>query len=309
MKLEISSSPHLKVKANTALIMKDVIIGLLPALGASLYFFGLSALILIMICVVTAVVTEGLICKIRKQKNSLFDYSAFLTGLLLALTLPPAVSWYAAVLGTIVAIVIGKHLFGGLGSNIFNPALLGRAFIGAAYPIMITTYIEPGRAQAITEATPLMLQKFNGQLTSLDKLFFGNIAGSMGETSAFLLLLGGIYLLIKRSADWRVPLSLLFAVLIVSTTGYFVNSDFGPPLFHLFAGGLFFGTFFMATDPVTTPVTKKGKFIFGAACGLLIMVLRYFSNLAEGVLYSILFMNAAVPLINRYTRPKPFGRP
>lgn len=308
MKPVISGSPHIKNEKNTASIMRDVLIGLIPATAASLYFFGLPALILILTCLVTAIITEESVCRLRKQKSTLPDYSAAITGLLLALTLPPAVSWYGAAIGTVFALVVGKHLFGGLGFNIFNPALVGRGFIAAAYPAMITTYTEPQTALTVTEATPLMLQKFNNQLTSIDKLFLGNVSGSLGETSAFCLLAGGIYLFIRRSADWRTPVSLLFAVAVISFFGFFINSDFGPPFFHLFAGGLFLGTFFMATDPVTTPATKKGKFIFGLACGLLIMILRYFSNLAEGVLYSILFMNAAVPLINRYTRPRPFGR-
>ncbi len=308
MRLEIAGPPHLKQKKNTSGVMLDVIIGLLPATAASLYFFGLPALILILTCTLTAVISEEIICKIRKQKSTVSDLSAAITGLLLALILPPAIRWYAAILGSIFAIVVGKHIFGGLGSNIFNPALLGRALIAGAYPAMITTYIEPGQTQAITEATPLMLQKFDGQLTALGQLFFGNVSGSIGETSAICLIIGGVYLLARRSADWRIPLSLLFGVLVISTAGYLINPDFGPPLFHLLAGGLMLGAFFMATDPATTPVTKKGRFIFGTACAALIMTLRYFSNLAEGVLFSILFMNAVVPLINRYTRPKPFGR-
>lgn len=308
MKLEIIGAPHLRGKTNTASIMRDVLIALLPAIGAAIYFFGLPALFLIGVCTITALATEEAITKIRKQNSTLGDLSALVTGALVALILPPAVNWFGAVIATIFAILVGKHLFGGLGSNIFNPALLGRAFLAAAYPTMITTYVNPGRSQVITEATPLMLQKFNNQLTVLDKLFFGNVPGSLGETSALCLIVGGAYLLLRRSADWRIPASLLATVLLTSTLGYHFSTDFGPPLFHLLAGGLLIGAFFMATDPATTPATKKGKFIFGVACGLLIMVLRYFSNLAEGVLYSILFMNAAVPLINRYTRPKPFGR-
>lgn len=307
-KLEITASPHLQGKTTAAAMMKDVIIALLPATLAAVYFFGKPALILIATSILAAMIAESLVCLLRKEKNLLFDCSAILTGLLFGLILPPAVSWQAAALGAVVAIVVGKHLFGGLGSNIFNPALVGRAFVAAAYPTMITTYLNPGRVDTLAEATPLMLQKFSNQLTSIDKLFVGNIPGSIGETSAVCLLAGGVYLLAKKSADWRIPVTILVTVALISQTAFWLNPDFGPPLFHLFAGGLLMGAFFMATDPVTSPFTKKGKFIFAASCGTLIMVLRYFSNLAEGVLYSILFMNAVTPLINRYSRRVPFGR-
>jgi electron transport complex protein RnfD len=307
MKLTISGSPHLKNKAKTPHIMLDVIIGLLPVIGASIYFFGFSALILICNCTVTAIVTERFINLTRKRKSTIRDYSAALTGILVALILPPSISWYGATIGTVFAILVGKHLFGGLGSNIFNPALVGRAFLAAAYPKTLTTYVKPGWSDTISEATPLMLQKFSGESTSLGQLFLGNVSGSLGETSALCLLIGGFYLLIRKSADWRIPVSLLFFVTVISIGGYLVKPDLGPPLFHLLSGGMLLGAFFMATDPVTTPTTKKGKFIFGGACAVLIMIIRYFSNLPEGVMYAILFTNATVPLINRYTRPKSFG--
>ncbi|MFO8052739.1 MAG: RnfABCDGE type electron transport complex subunit D [Candidatus Omnitrophota bacterium] len=308
LKLIVSGSPHLQNKAKVPRIMRDVIIGLLPAIVASIYFFGIWAVILIFNCTLTALITERIINKIRKQKTTIGDYSAAVTGILVALILPVSIKWYGATLGTVFAVLVGKHLFGGLGSNIFNPALLGRAFLAAAYPRMLTTYTKPGQFDTVTEATPLMLQKFSHEITSLDKLFIGNTSGSLGETSAICLLVGGVYLLLRKSADWRIPLSLLVSLSLVSTIGYLINPNFGPPLFHLLAGGLLLGTFFMATDPATTPVTKKGRFIFGATCGILIMIIRYFSNLPEGVMYAILFANATVPLINRYTKPKPFGR-
>lgn len=308
MNLEITSAPHLKTKIKTSKIMKDVLIALLPAIGAAIYFFGLAAVILIANCAITALITERAINIFRKQTSTLSDYSALVTGVLIALILPAQIKWYGATLGVVFAILVGKHLFGGLGSNIFNPALLGRAFLAAAYPKMLTTYIEPERVNAITEATPLMLQKFSNQTTDLSKLFIGNVSGSLGETSAICLLLGGIYLLLRKSADWKIPLSLLVSLATVSVIGYLAKPSLGSPIFHLFAGGLLIGAFFMATDPVTTPVTKKGRFIFGTVCGVLIMIIRYFSNLPEGVMYSILFMNAVTPLINRYTKPKSFGR-
>jgi len=290
--------------------MSQVIIGLLPATAASVYFFGVKAIWLISNCVISAILTESIILKIRKKPQSLGDYSAVLTGLLLALILPPSTKWYAASLGSMVAIGVGKQIFGGLGSNIFNPALVGRAFLMAAYPKMLTTFDAPRitntvstTVDAISSATPLALQKFSHTTTDIYELFIGRVAGSLGETSAICLLAGGAYILIRGIADWRIPLSLLATTAIIAL----FNPDKGSVLFHLFSGGLLIGALFMATDPVTTPVTTKGRYIFGIGCALLIMILRYFSGLPEGVMYSILFMNAFVPLINRYTIPRRYG--
>jgi len=307
MSLIISNPPHLKSSINTPWLMKQVIAALLPATAASIYFFGPRAALLIANCILSAMVTERAILFLRKKPAALGDYSAALTGLLLALILPPSTSWYAATMGSIVAIVIGKHLFGGLGANIFNPALIGRAFLCAAYPKMLTTFIKPSSIDAITSATPLSLQKFSQTMTSVPALFFGRISGSLGETSAICLIIGGLYLLIRKVADWRTPLSLLLTTTVISFIFYLINPDWGSVLFHLFGGGLLLGAFFMAIDPVTTPTTKKGRYVFGLGCGILIMVIRYFSGLPEGVMYAILFMNALTPLINRYTKPKRFG--
>lgn len=310
MLLKISNSPHLRSELNTPYIMRQVIIALLPATAASVYFFGEKALWLISICIISSVLTEGIILKIRKKPQSLGDYSAALTGLLLALILPPSTKWYAAILGSIVAIGVGKQIFGGLGSNIFNPALVGRAFLMAAYPKMLTTFDAPKitaaintTADAISSATPLALQKFSHTATDIYELFIGRVAGSLGETSAICLLAGGAYILIRGIADWRIPLSMLATTAIIAL----LNPDKGSVLFHLFSGGLLIGAFFMATDPVTTPVTKKGRYVFGIGCAILIMIIRYFSGLPEGVMYSILFMNAFVPLMNRYTTPRRYG--
>ena len=177
----------------------------------------------------------------------------------------------------------------------------------ATYPKMLTTYILPFSLDSISNATPLALRKFSHILVSLKDLFLGNVAGSLGETSALCLIIGGIYLLIRKIADWRIPVSMLITVLGISSIFYLINPLNGSPLFHLFSGGFLLGVFFMATDPVTTPITKKGRYIFGVGCGILIMVIRIFSGLPEGVMYSILFMNAITPLINRYTRPRRFG--
>jgi len=307
MKLTIKNSPHLLSTNHTKYLMRQVIIALIPAIIASVYFFGQQAIFLILNCIITSVITELLILKIRQKPSQINDYSAAITGILLALILPPSTKWYAASLGCIVSILIGKHLFGGLGSNIFNPALLGRAFLMAAYPKMLTTFVSPEKVDAVTSATPLALLKFSQTITPAVKLFFGNVSGSLGETSAICLIIGGLYLLIRKIADWRIPVSLLLTVSIISSIFYLINHTNGSIWFHLYAGGMLIGAFFMATDPATTPVTKKGRYIFGISCAIIIMIIRYFGGLPEGVMYSILFMNAFTPLINRYTKPKRYG--
>ena len=308
MNLNISSSPHLHSRIKISHIMVQVIIALLPVAGASVYFFGIRAAFLIANCVVTAIVTEIGVARMQKKPSPVRDWSAAVTGLLLALILPPQTAWYAASIGSIFAIVVGKHIFGGLGSNIFNPALIARAFLMAAYPRMLTTFIEPRKLEAVATATPLVLRKFSQTLTPTLDLFWGKTSGSLGETSAICIIIGGLYLLIRKIADWRIPVSLIVTTGLISAAGYFINSANGSVLFHMLSGGLLLGALFMATDPVTTPTTKKGRYIFGFGCGLLIMVIRYFGGLPEGVMYSILFMNAFAPLINRYTRPKRFGQ-
>jgi len=308
MALEISSSPHIHSPRNTAYLMRQVLIALIPAILAAFYLFGLRALLLIGLCTASAVLSEWLIIRIRKKPATLSDGSAVVSGVLLALILPPSTAWYAAVLGSAFAIIIGKHVFGGLGKNIFNPALIGRAFLMAAYPQMLNTYIAVRSVDAVTSATPLTLLKFSHEPSSLSALFWGTTSGSLGETSAFCLLLGGGYLLIRKIADWRIPISLLLTTTIISIIGFQFDPLKGTPLFHFLSGGLLLGAFFMATDPVTTPTTKKGRYIFGIGCGVLIMTLRYFSGFPEGVMYSILFMNALTPLINRYTKPLSFGK-
>jgi electron transport complex protein RnfD len=288
--------------------MFRVIYALIPALLAAVYLFRGRAFLLVFVCVAGCVLAEAAIQRLRKKPFTLDDGSSILTGLLLAFCLPPSIKWYAALLGALFAIGVVKHVFGGLGYNIFNPALGGRAFIAAAYPAMINRWTEPFSLAAVSTATPLALRKFDGVSLPVNDLFWGNVPGCLGETSAVLLILGGGYLLVRQIADWRIPLSMLVATVIVSSLFYLIDPLNGSPLFHLFSGGLMLGTFFMATDPVTTPLTKKGRFLFGSGCGILIMVIRYFGGLPEGVMYAILFMNALVPLINRYTRPAGFGR-
>jgi len=307
MTLIVSNPPHLKSDVTTPFLMKHVIIALLPTMAAAIHFFGIRAVMLIANCILSAIITERIILLLRKKPLIISYYSAAVTGLLLAFTLPPSLPWYVATLGSVVAISIGKHIFGGLGANIFNPALIGRAFLMAAYPKMLTTFISPSSVDAITSATPLVLKKFSQVITPTSALFFGKVSGSLGETSAICLIIGGLYLLIRKVADWRIPLSLLLTATITSAIFFRLDPNWGSVWFHLFSGGLLLGAFFMATDPVTTPTTKKGRYIFGIGCGVLILIIRYFSGLPEGVMYSILFMNALTPLINRYTKPRRFG--
>ncbi|MBU0671673.1 MAG: RnfABCDGE type electron transport complex subunit D [Candidatus Margulisbacteria bacterium] len=308
----IAPSPHQKASLTVPGMMLLVIFALLPAAIAGFIFFGLRALGLILVCVATAVATEYLINKIMKKEATIFDWSAVVTGLLLALSVSPSLPYYAAILGSIFAIAIGKQLFGGLGYNIFNPALIGRAFLAAAFPVHITSYVAPffwRGVEAVSSATPLASMKFQQQLTPYGKLLVGNIAGCVGETSALLLLLGGLFLLWKKVIGWRIPVSYLGTAALFGGVFWLIDpAKYPDPIFHLLAGGLMLGAWFMATDLVTTPLTKKGMLVFGVGAGILVVVIRLFSGLPEGVMYSILIMNALVPLINRYTRPRILGR-
>ncbi len=306
--LVISISPHQKEKADTASVMRGVILALIPAVIASIYYFKLRAFLLIIVCIFGTVITEAVFQKLRRKQVTIGDGSALLTGLLLALVLPPSLPLWAGFLGAVMAIVIGKQIFGGLGQNIFNPALIGRAFLMATFPVMLTRWIKPGIFDAVSTATPLSMMKFDQSITSTLYLFLGNTGGSLGETCALALIIGAIFLLIKKYMDWRIPLSYLGTVLVLSSILYLIKpTQYAPPLFHLFAGGLMLGALFMATDPVTSPVTKKGRYIFGIGCGILVIIIRTWGGLPEGVMYSILLMNAFTPLINRYTIPVQFG--
>ncbi len=249
----------------------------------------------------------------KSEKITISDGSAIITGILLALTLPPSFRLTSAALGSIVAISLGKHIFGGLGYNIFNPALLGRAFLQASFPVAMTTWSNPitskySAIDAVSTATPLGAFKFEKVFTNYSDLLFGNIGGSLGETSAIAILIGGIFLLILKNADWRIPLSLMSTVFIFGGIFWLINPNHYPdPLFHLLSGGLLFGALFMATDMVTSPITPKGSWIYGIGIGVLVVIIRLFGGLPEGVMYSILLMNGVTPLINRYTHPRIFG--
>lgn len=298
MTLTVSSNPHVRDKEHVNKIMWSVVLALLPASIAGVYFFGLRALTIIIVSIIFAVATEAVIQWLSKKPITAKDGSAFLTGLLLALVISPLVAWWVAALGAIFAIAIAKMIFGGLGNNIFNPALAGRAFLVASFPAYMTMWLLP---DGVTGATPLGLIKEQGVSTGYLQLFIGNIGGSIGETSALALLIGAAFLFYRKIINWRIPVSYIGTVFVMALI-------FGKdPIFHVLAGGLLIGAFFMATDYVTSPLTSKGKLIFGFGCGFLTMILRIYSTYPEGVMFAILLMNAAVPLIDRFTRLKPLG--
>jgi electron transport complex protein RnfD len=311
--LLISSSPHLLTTASVSKIMWTVTAALLPATVAAVILFGQPALIMIAACILTAVASEMAMNKLKGESVTIGDGSVVITGLLLALTLPPSFSVWLGMLGVFFAVVFGKHIFGGLGSNIFNPALLGRAFLQASFPVAMTTWRWPQTGKyetldAVTAATPLGQFKFEKITTNLGDLLIGNIGGSLGETSAIAIIAGGLLLLILKYADWRIPVSFLTSVFIFGGVFHIISPvEYPSPVFHLLSGGLLLGAFFMATDMVTSPVTSLGSWVFGMGAGIILVIIRLFGGLPEGVMYSILLMNAATPLINRYTRPKIFG--
>lgn len=308
-KLELASSPHVHSKWNTKTAMWMVVFALIPALISAVVFFGFYQLLIIAVSVGFCVGTEAAIKAFRKRKVAIEDGSAVITGLLLALILPPNFSLVSTALGAIVAIGIGKEIFGGLGYNIFNPALVGRAFLQAAFPVPMTTWTMPAYSvDSVSTATPLSAMKFDGVFADISNLLIGNIGGSIGETSALAILIGGMFLIIIRVVNWRIPAAMTIGALIFGGIFWLIDPVKYPnPLFHLFAGGFLFGALFMATDWVTSPLAAKGMWIYGLGISLMIIIVRLFGGLPEGVMYAILFMNAFVPLINRYTRPKVFG--
>ena len=309
----LSSSPHAHADASTSRIMLDVIIALLPALGCGVYFFGLRVLLLTGTCIAASLVTEALCRLAMKRENTIGDLSAVVTGLLLALNLPPDLPVWMAAVGGVFAIGVAKQVFGGLGYNPFNPALSARAFMLISFTGAMTTWTESAwrGADAVTTATPLALIKKGAegfdwsQAAILKDLFLGNVNGCIGEVSALALLIGAIYLLVRKVITWHIPVSFLATVFIFAMIKGGV-----PPLVHVLSGGCVIGACFMATDYVTSPITAKGKLIFGCGCGLITMLIRTAPTGAypEGVSFSILIMNALTPLINRFTQPKPFGK-
>lgn len=313
-KLVVSSSPHFLNNESVPKIMHSVVTALLPATAASVYFFGWRALLLVLVCVGACLATEYFFQKVRNRPIKIYDGSAIITGMLLAMTLPVGFPIYGAILGSFFAIGVGKQLFGGLGFNIFNPALLGRAFLMATYPVLTTTWVEPRVVQkavdAVSAATPLALAKFEHRFDiPLMDMFLGNTAGSLGETSALAIIIGGLYLRYKGYINWKLPLGYLGTIAAFSSIFWLMDpSKYPSPLFHLFAGGAMLGAWFMVTDMVTSPITALGQWIFVIIAGILAVVIRLFGGLPEGVMYSILLMNAFVPLLNKHTRPRVFGQ-
>lgn len=322
--LLVQPSPFLRPQVTTPRIMGDVLIALVPPLAAAVWFFGIGAALVVAAATLGAAGTEWLLGG-RPRGGTLGDGSAAVTGLVLGLTLPPSLPLWMAFLGGAVAIALGKRAWGGLGHNLFNPALVGRAFLQAAFPIAITTWVPPGgplavyrgnfalpflqpAADAATAATPLNLMKFEGLREASAGLAWGAVPGSVGETSAVAILLGGLYLLARRAFDWRIPAGVLATVAAASGVLHLVDPGRYPtPAFMLLSGGLLFGTVYMATDPVTSPLAPRGAWLFAAGIGLLVVLIRLWGGLPEGVMYAILVMNAATPLLDRATQPRAFG--
>lgn len=335
----VSSSPHIRDATDIKRIMYSVVIALMPALLGAVYFFGVAALWIIALCVVACVATEGIIERLLGKPLTITDGSAVITGILLAFNLPSNVPWWIAVVGSVFAIGVGKMTFGGLGYNPMNPALLARVFLLVSWPVPLTTWPIPRggglgevAADAVTAASPLAIMKTNAAILS-DKasfaieevnqaqtavnnltdsyaqMFFGQTGGCLGETSEFLLLIGAAYLLYKRYIGWQIPLSYLATIGVLTWMfGGYEGLFTGPWLFHILSGGVVLGAFFMATDMVTSPLTAKGGLIFGIGAGIICVVIRLWGGYPEGCSFSIILMNLAVPLIDRYTRPAVFGR-
>lgn len=300
--LIVSQSPHIRSDESVQRTMFDVIIALVPAMIGSIYFFGFDAVRLLLVTIVAAIAFEAGTQKLLKKPLRIMDLSAVVTGILLALNLPAGTPWWVAVFGAGFAIIIVKELFGGIGQNFMNPALGARAALVASWPRIMTAYVTP---DGVSAATPLQILKSgSGNLPAIERMVFGDIGGVIGETSAILLLIGGLYLIIRGVIDWKTP-----AIYIGTTAALLLvlGVDSSNLLYHILGGGLILGAFFMANDYSSSPVTPMGKIIFAVGCGLLTALIRVKGGLPEGVTYSILIMNVATPLIERLTRPKVFG--
>jgi electron transport complex protein RnfD len=343
-KITVSPAPHISQKLSTRAVMGDVIIGLVPAMAAAVWFFRLQAVWVILACVLSCVVSEWICNVIRKKPNTLGDLSAVLTGVILAFSLPPAVPLWVTVLGGAFAIIITKMLFGGLGCNVFNPAMAARAFLAASFGALMTAwtvpatlgpvqpkgqesqvmatihaenlYEGPAEQVALTQATPLawskaaLKGKADVELVNqmVRSTFFGGVGGCLGETSSLALLLGGVYLLIRRTITFHIPAAVLIAAFVFAEIFYLVNPDkCSVPLLHLFGGSMLICAFFIATDPVTVPLSSKGMWIYGAGVGALVMLIRLVGEYPEGVMYAVLIMNAVTPLIDRACKLTPAG--
>lgn len=325
--LQIRHAPHLAGDASVDGIMRNVVLALLPATLFAIYEFGLAALVIIVSATASCVVAEQLLCRFAKRESTLSDWSAVVTGLLYGLTLPPSLPVWMVAVGGFFAIGLGKVLFGGLGQNPFNPALVGRAMLQAAFPLAMTTWplvsaerfstlpsstltpplMQP-RYDALSGATPLSDWKFTGANTSPADLFLGTVSGSTGETSSLLIVLGGVYLIVRRMMSWRIPLAILATVALCSSVLHWLDPDrFAGAMFMVFSGGLMLGAVFMATDPVGSPMTPTGCVLFGILIGLLVVVIRVWGGMPEGVMYAILLSNAVTPHIDNWIQPRAYG--
>ena len=303
--LKMGPSPHIRTSETVEKVMYDVVIALVPAFLFAVYVFGIRAFIVTAVSILTCMITEFVCQKIMKQEVSVFDGSAILTGILFSFVIPVIMPLPYVIVGCVVSIGLGKMVFGGLGHNVFNPALVGRAFVQASWPVAITTFAYDGKGGAtVLDAMKRGISLDQSLLSAGNpymQAFIGKMGGCIGEVSALALLIGGLYLIYKKQVDWRVP------AIIIGTVFVLTWAMGGDPVMHIFSGGLFLGAFFMATDMVTSPYTTKGKVIFALFLGLLISLIRMKGGYPEGVAYSILIMNGFVPLINRYTKPKKFG--
>ncbi|MDA3823803.1 MAG: RnfABCDGE type electron transport complex subunit D [Bacteroidales bacterium] len=323
-KLVVSPSPHAHTSETVSKLMYGVIISMLPALAVSVYFFGIGMIIITTVSVFSCILFEYLIQKyVMKVKLSHLDGSAILTGLLLAFCLPSNIPFWMVMIGALVAIGIGKMTFGGLGNNIFNPALVGRVFLFISFPVAMTNYPKSGQWMKYTDAisgpTPLGIMKeglgtktadqLMMEIPSYMELFIGKMSGSAGEIAAAALLIGLIYLLVKKIITWHIPVTILATVALFTGILWGINPDkFADPMFHLLTGGLMLGAIYMATDYVTSPMTKKGMVIYAILIGILTVLIRTFGAYPEGVQFAILIMNMFVPLLNKYIKPKRFGK-
>lgn len=326
--LHISSSPHINKGISTDTIMRNVVYALLPVVVFAVYAFGTNALFVILASLVACVGTEHLLCVWSGKPSTISDGSAVITGLLLGLTLPPIFPIWMTIIGGILSIALGKFVFGGLGSNPFNPALVGRAFLQAAFPVAITTWypafsegrftnlsrsvfafpLSTPQVDGITGATPLSAFKFDKVVAESTDLALGLVSGSIGETSALLIALGGIYLIARKMMNWRIPVAILGTVFVLSGILFLIDPKLYPsPVFMLFSGGLMLGAMFMATDMVGSPITPLGVVIYGVFIGLLVVVIRIWGGLPEGVMYAILLGNALSPHIDNLIKPRVYG--
>jgi electron transport complex protein RnfD len=338
LQIELRTSPHLKQTVSVDQIMRNVVYALLPACLFAVYAFGISVLALLLVTTLTCVLCESLFCRLSGKPDTVNDWSITITGLLLGLTLPPGFPLWMAAVAALAAVGLGKALFGGLGCNVMNPALVGRAFVQAAFPVAITTWtpafldnrftqfipstltlpfmqppdisdwVAQSQVDAFTGATPLALQKFEQISTAASELFTGMTAGSAGETSAVLILAGGLYLAARRMLDWRIPVGVLLGAALSSLPFWLMDpGQYPSPLFVVLSGGLMLGAVFMASDMVASPVTPLGVWIYSLFIGVLTVIIRLFGGLTEGVMYAILLGNALSPLIATVTQPRVFG--